>query len=198
MDPLHVQPPRPKKRPSTSLLLVLSLLLITTVLAFVSDGTQGIVSGLEGGWRLLLTAVPLSLLGIGFAGMLQVLVPPSLVGKWMGDEAGIRGIVIGMLAGMASPGSPHVTFPLARALLDSGAGIGPTTGFVSAKEVATPNRFFVWDIPFLGAPFSFARLIVNLAMAIAAAIAVPIVYRLLPDWRRPPPQPAAARQKDDE
>lgn len=183
---MHSHPPkRPKKRwLSPSLLLVVSLLIITTTLAFVFEGTAGVVSGIEGGWHLLLSAVPLMLLGIGFAGMLQVLVPPSVVSKWMGDESGALGIVIGMVAGVSSPGSPHVTFPLARALINSGAGLGPVTGFVSSKDVGTFNRFFVWDIPFLGAPFSFARLIVNLVMAIIVAMLVPIVYRLLPARRR--------------
>lgn len=168
-----------KLRLSLPLLLILALLAVTTVLTFLFEGMRGVISGVEGAGKLIMSTVPLALLGIGFSGMLQALVSPRTMSKWMSDERGLTGIAVAMLAGVASPGGPHVTYPLARALRDGGAGLGPTIGFVSAKEEGSLNRFFVWDLPFLGAPFSFARLMVNLLLAVAAALLVPVVYRRL-------------------
>jgi uncharacterized membrane protein YraQ (UPF0718 family) len=172
-----------KRRLSLPLLLILGLLAVSTVLAFLLEGMGGVTSGFEGAGRLIVSAVPLALLGIGFSGMLQALISPGTMSKWMSDEKGLAGIAIAMLAGVASPGGPHITYPLARTFLNGGAGLGPTTGFVSAKEEGSLNRLFVWDLPFLGAPFSFARLIVNLLLAVAAALLVPVVYRRLPRRR---------------
>ncbi len=134
---------------------------------------------MEGTWRLLLGAAPDLLIGIGLAGMLQVLLPPDMVGRWMGDEAGLLGLSVGMAAGALTPGGPYVMFPIAAALMSSGAGIGPMAGFVTARNVVTINRFLVWEVPFLGAPFAFARLLACVVMPPIAAVLLPAVYRLL-------------------
>lgn len=183
------------RRLAPSLLLVLALLAITTGLTFVFEGIGGVLSGFNGAGRLIVSALPLALLGIGFAGMLQVLVAPSTVSKWMSEEKGLSGIGIAVLAGIASPGGPHLTYPLARTLLESGAGVGSTTAFVSTKEMGSLNRLFIWDLPFLGVPFTLARLIINLLMALAAALLVPVLYRLLPGR---PPQAGAAPDVADQ
>jgi hypothetical protein len=53
-------------------------------------------------------------------------------------------------------------------------------GYVSARNLVTVNRLVVWELPFLGWPFTLTRLIVSFWMPIATVILVPIVYRLLP------------------
>jgi hypothetical protein len=53
-------------------------------------------------------------------------------------------------------------------------------GYVSARNLVTINRLVVWELPFLGWPFTLTRLIVSFWMPIAMVILLPIVYRLLP------------------
>ncbi len=164
-----------------------ALLLIVVVLALIFEGTDGLIQGIEGSGSLSLRALPFFLVGIGLAGMVQVLVPPSVVGKWMGDEAGLGGLAIGISAGALMPGGPYVAYPIAASLMASGAGIGPMAGFMSSRNVFAANRLLIWDIPFLGAPLAFARIIATLALPPISVVLVPVVYRMMPrSMRRAP------------
>ena len=74
------------------------LLAIVVGLALRFEGVDGLMEGLDGSGSLSRRALPFFLVGIGLAGMVQVLVPPSVVAKWMGDEAGMAGLAFGLLA----------------------------------------------------------------------------------------------------
>ena len=159
---------------------MLSLLALVVAIVAVREGTDGLVEGLEGTWRLLRRAAPITLLGMTLAGTMQVLAPPGVVGRYMGENSGMLGLLIGMGAGMITPGGPYVMYPIGAALMTSGAGIGPMAGFVSTRNLVTFNRLFVWELPFLGLPFTLTRLAISFWMPIVSVIMVPIVYRLLP------------------
>ena len=171
---------RLRRRIDPSLLTMLGLLALVVAIVAVREGTDGLVEGLEGTWRLLRRAAPVTLLGMTLAGTMQVLAPPGVVGRYMGENSGMLGLLIGMGAGMITPGGPYVMYPIGAALMTSGAGIGPMAGFVSTRNLVTFNRLFVWELPFLGLPFTLTRLAISFWMPIVSVIMVPIVYRLLP------------------
>ena len=160
---------------------MLAILALVVTIVFVLEGTDGIVEGFKASWSLTKRALPITLLGMGLAGTLQVLAPPGVIGKYMGDDSGLLGLGIGMFAGMITPGGPYVMYPIGNALMTSGAGIGPMAGYVSARNLVTVNRLVVWELPFLGWPFTVTRILVSFWMPIATVILVPIVYRLLPE-----------------
>lgn len=159
---------------------MLGLLAIAIVAVAVQKGSSGVVDGLEGTWHLLRRAAPVTLLGMTLAGTMQVLAPPGVVGRYMGENSGLLGLLIGISAGLITPGGPYVMYPIGAALMTSGAGIGPMAGYVSTRNLVTVNRLFVWELPFLGLPFTITRIAISFWMPIATVIMVPIVYRLLP------------------
>lgn len=163
------------------MLILLGILALVVAIVFILEGLDGITEGLKASWFLTRRALPITLLGMGLAGTLQVLAPPGVIGKYMGDDSGMLGLAIGMLAGMITPGGPYVMYPIGNALMTGGAGIGPMAGYVSARNLVTVNRLVVWELPFLGWPFSVTRILVSFWMPIATVILVPIVYRLLPE-----------------
>jgi len=156
------------------------ILALVVAVVLVREGMDGVVEGLKGSWSLTRRALPITLLGMGLAGTLQVLARPGVIGKYMGEDSGLLGLAIGMAAGLITPGGPYVMYPIGNALMASGAGIGPMAGYVSTRNLVTVNRLVVWELPFLGWPFTVTRLIVSFWMPIATVILVPIVYRLLP------------------
>ena len=160
------------------------ILAFVVAIVFVREGSDGVVEGLEGAWTLTKRALPITLLGMGLAGTLQVLAPPGVIGRYMGDDSGLLGLAIGMAAGLITPGGPYVMYPIGNALMTSGAGIGPMAGYVSARNLVTVNRLVVWELPFLGWPFTLTRILVSFWMPVATVILVPIVYRLLPQGIR--------------
>ncbi len=102
--------------------------------------------------------LPLSL-GFCLAGLANVLLPHEVLIRLMGEQAGFRGILVGWLLGLLMPGGPDIVFPIAASLLQRGVGVGPLLAFITAKTLLSPIRMFSWEIPFLGWPFTLARVI---------------------------------------
>ena len=98
------------------------------------------LTGLLAGWRTLWHNLPLLLLGFVIAGLAQVLIPKELITRWLGTEAGIKGVLIGCVVGGLVPGAPYATFPLVAALYQAGASLGAVVGFVSAWALWSVSR----------------------------------------------------------
>jgi len=85
------------------------------------------VTGLKSTLNMTVEILPLLIFAFIVAGMVQVLLPQQLISKWIGAESGIRGILIGTVAGALVPGGPYVSLPIAAGLLRSGAYTGTGT-----------------------------------------------------------------------
>lgn len=172
-----------KKKPwwrETTLITMLSLLAAVSSVAFVQHGVDGLRQGVENTVSIVRQAAPALLLGFLLAGLLTVLFPPRVVGRWMGDEAGTKGVVIGAAAGIFSPGGPYVMYPIAAALMHGGAGIASISAFSVARNIFTANRFFVFELPFLGVPLALAKTFATLWLIAVGTVLVPVVFRLMP------------------
>jgi uncharacterized membrane protein YraQ (UPF0718 family) len=120
--------------------------LIVAVVAVILLGIAGMqgqdvaLAGLQAAGRTLWHNLLLLLLGFLIAGLAQVLIPKELITRWLGAEAGVKGIIIGCVVGGLVPGAPYATFPLIAALYRSGASLGAVVGFVSAWALWSVSR----------------------------------------------------------
>ncbi len=162
-----------------SLITMVSLLFVVSAAAFALHG-GGLLDGVEGLADLIRRAGPALVLGFLLAGLLTVLFPPSTVGRWMGDDAGLKGILIGAAAGVLSPGGPYVMYPIAAALIHGGAGISSLAAFTAARNIFTANRLLVYEMPFLGVPLALSRTLATLWLILVSVVLVPLVFRLMP------------------
>jgi uncharacterized membrane protein YraQ (UPF0718 family) len=89
--------------------------------------------------------------------MVQILMPHDLISKWVGAESGMRGILIGTVAGGLSPGGPYVSLPIAVGLLRSGAGVGTMVAFLTGWSLWAIARLPM-EVGILGWKFTFIRL----------------------------------------
>lgn len=103
-------------------------------------GTDVALDGLLTAWGTFRRNLVLLLLGFILAGLVEVLIPRDLVTRWLGDEAGITGILIGCVVGGLFPGSPYAAFPLVASLYHAGASIGAVVGFVSGWALWSVSR----------------------------------------------------------
>ena len=87
-------------------------------------------------WNNLLLMV----LGFLIAGLMQVLLPKDLIAKWLGDAAGIKGVLIGCVTGGLIPGSPYVVFPIVGGFYQSGASLGAIVGYLTAWALWSVTR----------------------------------------------------------
>ena len=127
------------KSMDTTTLVMGTVALILLVIAFWR-GRDLPLAGLEAGGRTLWRNLPILLLGFVIAGLAQVLIPKDLITRWLGSEAGVKGVLIGCVAGGLVPGAPYATFPLIASLYQSGASLGTVVGFVSAWALWSVSR----------------------------------------------------------
>ncbi|MBC7231991.1 MAG: permease [Chloroflexi bacterium] len=123
---------------ATWIMAVIALLLL--LFAFLRGGNVH-VAGVRAGAKMLWGVLPLLLLSFLVAGLLQVLIPKEQIRRWLGTESGLRGIILGCIAGGLVPGPPYAVFPVVASLYQAGAGIGAVVGFVTAWSLWSASRF---------------------------------------------------------
>ena len=129
-----------KKKPS---IIPYLLGIVTLTLAFLTwrkGGESLVFQGLKGGSTLLVKEIPLLAAAFLTAGFLQALVEKESIERWLGAESGWRGLALACVGGALIPGGPYAYYPIAGALLHSGAGIGVLIAFVAAKNLWSVSR----------------------------------------------------------
>lgn len=144
-------------------------------------GAGAFREALSGDLDLLLFLLPRMIAGMLLAGLVQATLPPDLVAKWVGEESGLKGIVIAAAVGMLTPGGPMTSFPIVVAFYMSGADRGALVAYLTGWSLLGFQRTLVWELPLLGTEFTLYR--------IAAVIALPIMAGLIA--RRIPLAPPA-------
>lgn len=121
------------------------------------------VTGLMAAGRTLWSNLPILLLSFLIAGLAQVLIPKDMITRWLGTQTGVKGILIGCVAGGLVPGAPYAVFPLVAALYRAGAGIGAVVGFVSAWSLWSVTRLPV-EIALIDPRPAIVRYVVTFAV----------------------------------
>ncbi len=135
------------------------LLLVALVLAAVTwrrGGAALALDGLASGGGFLLRVLPLLVAAFLTAGLIQALVNKETVTRWLGTGSGWRGLALACLGGALIPGGPYVYYPIAGALLNTGAGIGVLVAFVSAKNLWSVSRIPM-ELALLGPDLTLIR-----------------------------------------
>lgn len=122
-----------------------------------SKGTGAHISGTKAGFVMLVEIIPLLIFAFIVAGMVQELLPREAIGKWIGEESGWRGILIGTVAGGLSPGGPFVAMPMAAGLYRAGSGIGTMVAYLTAWSLWAITRLPM-EVGILGWRLTFIRL----------------------------------------
>lgn len=141
--------------------IAMAVVLAALVAVAVWRGGGSLQRGLTFGGKTFLTTLPLLVIAFAIAGLVQVLVPKEFIAKWLGAEAGLKGILIGTLAGGFTPGGPYVSFPIVASLYKSGASIGTVVAFVTAWSVWAVARFPL-EMGLVGPKLAIARFLSTL------------------------------------
>ena len=115
------------------------------------------ISGLRSALKMTAEILPLLIFAFIAAGMIQVLIPRELLSRWIGVESGMRGILLGTIAGGLAPGGPYVSLPIAAGLLRSGAGVGTMVAFLTGWSLWAVSRLPM-EVGILGWKFVLIRI----------------------------------------
>jgi len=149
-----------KKRRIANMLiptLIMALLAVILLIIGYSKGEGQHIVGLKSAMKMTVDILPMLIFAFIMAGMIQALLPQELLSKWIGEESGIRGILIGTIAGGITPGGPYVSLPLAAGFLRAGAGMGTMVAFLTAWSLWAVSRLPM-EIGVMGWKFTFIRL----------------------------------------
>jgi uncharacterized membrane protein YraQ (UPF0718 family) len=156
---------------------MLGLLVVLAALAYLQGGTDLVREGLGGGFSMLQKFALLFVVAFLVAGLAEKLIPHEWVSKLLGEESGTRGLLIATGAGMLTPSGPFISFPVAAALLKSGASTAAVITYVAAWMLLAIHRFFIWELPFLGTQTALLRWGVCLVLPLLAGLATRALTR---------------------
>ena len=137
--------------------IIMGALAIALLLIGYYRGQGQHIVGVKSALNMTIEILPLLAFAFIVAGMVQVLLPRELLSKWVGVESGMRGIIIGAVAGGLSPGGPFVNLPLAAALLRSGASVGTMVAFLTGWSLWAVSRLPM-EVGILGWKFTLIRI----------------------------------------
>lgn len=136
------------------------VIVILALLAYLQSGWDLVLDGILAGIQILWRELPLLVAAFLTAGFLQALVKKEFITRWLGTESGIKGILLACLGGGLIPGGPYAYYPIASALLKSGAGLGVLIAFVSAKNLWSVSRL-PFEIAILGTSITIRRYMIT-------------------------------------
>jgi uncharacterized membrane protein YraQ (UPF0718 family) len=127
-------------KPMDATTLVLAIIAAILLIIAFFRGRELPLEGMLTAGRTLWRNLPILLLGFIAAGLVQVIVPKELISRWLGGQAGVKGVLIACVTGGLVPGAPYAVFPLVAAFYKAGAGLGAVVGFVSAWALWSVTR----------------------------------------------------------
>ena len=155
--------------------IIYGLAVALTVAAYYRDPGLPMV-GFRSGMRLFLEILPRLVAALVLTGMLQVLISPDWIQQWLGKSAGQRGIYVGSVAGILTPGGPLVSFPMMAVFYQSGASLSALVAYITSWSLFGFQRVLAWELPFMGTRFVTVRVVSTLVFPIIAGYLVRLIY----------------------
>ena len=156
--------------------LLMAAIAIALILIGYNRGQGEHVTGLVKGWNMTIQILPLLVFAFVVAGMIQVLVPQEVLSRWIGEESGMRGILLGCIAGGLAPGGPYVSLPVVAGLLKSGASTGTMVAFLTAWSLWAFQRLPM-ELGILGWKFTLVRLACTFIFPPIAGLIAQLLFR---------------------
>jgi uncharacterized membrane protein YraQ (UPF0718 family) len=181
MDTASPKPVRPRRRAldwPTAILIVI----VVTAASYVlwRDGTARFFEVILADADLFLWMMPNVLAGCLIAALVTILLPRDTVVRWVGKDAGLKGILISAGVGIIVPGGPFTIYPIAAAFFGMGADAAAVVTLITSWTTIGLSRSLVWELPFLGFDFVLWRWLAALPLAILAGLIVRAIER---HWR---------------
>ncbi|AJE45801.1 hypothetical protein P73_1086 [Celeribacter indicus] len=165
-------PPEPRRRRIVDggFLVLLSLTLVSGGLVLLTRGPLRVWEITQETFGFLLLLSPKIVAGVFIAATLPLVLPGKEIGRWIGAESGLRGLVLATVAGAAIPGGPMMTFPLAAGFGMAGADIGTMLAFVTGWSLLSLNRTLIWEFSFLPHDLVWTRYLLSLPFPVLVGL----------------------------
>lgn len=146
--------------------LILAVLLVLAV----GQGNDTMERSLARAIQQFAMLVPRMICAIIASGFLAHLIPAETISAFLGEDAGLLGVLIGTLAGLIVPAGPVIAFSIAAVFAQADASLGSLFAFLTSWSVFAIHRVFMYELPLLGPSFLRMRIIAVAGLPVAAGL----------------------------
>jgi uncharacterized membrane protein YraQ (UPF0718 family) len=157
--------------------IVYAIVFVLAVVAYLK-GEQRHILGITEASKTLLNVVPTLIGAFLIAGYVRVLLPENVVREWLGDESGIRGIVVGYAAGILTFGGPFISFPIAASLYHAGGSVKTVTMYITSWALWGGGIIF-YEFSILGPKLFTIRLVACIFFPLLAGLIAAFLTKIL-------------------
>ena len=164
-------------------IIVTLVALASGFLLFETKGIDAVQAALADDLDLFLILIVFLPAVLFLASIVEVMLPKSVVERWLGVGSGIRGIAVATFAGAFTPGGPFLAFPMVLALYRAGADWAPLITYITSWSILSMPRVLIFEIPLTGTDFTAVRFLSCLILPPIAGLIASLIVRIY----RPPP-----------
>jgi uncharacterized protein len=158
---------------SGTVVMVIIAVLLLGIAYIQGDGRH--IEGARIGARTFLQFLPLLVAAFLIAGLVEVLIPKVWITRWLGQEAGYKGILIASALGTVTPGGPYVSFPIVASIYRAGAGMGSMVAYVSAWALLGLGKL-PFELAIMGTRFTLIRYACTFIFPIIAGFLAHVLF----------------------
>ena len=152
----------------TTFVILISAVIGLMILA-LSQGLDTFSLAWGKSWQQLMRFLPVVIVAMLISGFTDVLLPKGLVERWLSDASGWRGIGLGYLAGVLTPGAGLIGLPLVGTLYKAGVGSSVLVTYMTSMTTISLMRIPL-ELGFCGWQLTSLRISVSLILPIIAGI----------------------------
>lgn len=116
--------------------------------------------------------------GITLGSVIQTVVPREVIGRTLGGESGLVGILLATALGAVIPGGPYVLLPVLSSLIAAGADISPVISFIIAWSTIALGRV-PFELAFLDSKIVAVRVLIGIPLPIIAGYLTKVVSKFV-------------------
>lgn len=143
---------------------------ILGVVCWLVRGQEAFLDALAKDAVLLVGLMPRVVVALSIAALVYFMLPRDRISGLVGQESGVKGLLVATAAGTVTPGGPSSAYALLAVLAVSGADRGAMVAYITAWATLGLQRVLVWDVPFMGAEFAILRVLVSLPLPVLAGL----------------------------
>src|SRR5262249_42294699 len=148
--------------------VVYAVALALAVAAYLKGGERHIAGVIEA-IKTILLVLPTLIGAFLIAGYIRVLMPEEVVREWLGDESGLKGVLIGYLAGTLTFGGPFISFPIAASFYHAGGSVGTVTTYITSWALWGGGIIF-YEFSILGPRLFTIRMVASIIFPLLAGV----------------------------
>ena len=161
-----LNPPIKRKIFDGSLLVFTLLALAAGLAVWFWKGPVAFDRAMDEAWALFQFIMPRVGAAVLIAAFLQLLIPREVVSRLIGDQGGIKSVVIATIAGALTPEVPYL-FSNRRCSLCFWSKQGCIGGLHFCLGMIGFQRILVWELPLMGEEFT--------AIRVGASVLLPVI-----------------------